>query len=167
MSATTAASSTSTVHRVLHATLGVLTVVAVTAIGLLLYDRFGAPRPTEFATVSLQSVLEIKEAQFTELLMSPALSDTERTSAMKVVEELGPQLERAIDELRRECRCVLLVREAVIGRGERDLTPALLAKLGVADVDIEALRARVLQLTSGASTSGGPGSGRAVAESRK
>lgn len=60
-------------------------------------------------------------------LAGPALS------AHDLAQDFARRLPYALDDLRRECRCVIVVRGAVatLGEGMVDLTPALRVKLGM------------------------------------
>lgn len=101
--------------------------------------------PLPIATVDLQSVVEAKELQFTDIVTRAGATDADRDRAYQLVARLGGELEKAVDELRNECKCMVLVRAAVVGSAPNDLTASLRQKMGVAEVDVAALRERLRQ----------------------
>lgn len=126
--------------RVAFVSLACSTLVAV---AYHVLTRSNAPLP--IATVDLQSVVEAKELQFTEIVTRAGATDVDRERAYQLVSRLGDELEVAVGELRNECRCLVLVRAAVVGSSQNDLTAALRKKLGVSEVDVAALREKLLQ----------------------
>lgn len=97
------------------------------------------------ATIDLQSVVDAKELQFTEIVTRPGATDADRDRAYQLVSTLGGELESAVRDIRAECGCTLLVRAAVVGSAHADLTPALRARLGIADIDVASLREKLRQ----------------------
>lgn len=126
--------------RVAFVSLACSTLVAV---GYHMLTRAHAPLP--IATVDLQSVVEAKELQFTDIVTRTGATDADRDQAYQLVSKLGGELEAAVNELRRECNCLVLVRAAVVGSAQSDLTAALRQKMGVAEVDVAALREKLRQ----------------------
>jgi len=115
----------------------------VVAAGYHMLVRSQLPLP--IATVDLQSVVEAKELQFTDIVTRAGATDADRDRAFQLVASLGGELETAVNELRNECRCMVLVRAAVVGSAPNDLTGALRKKMGVSEVDVAALRERLRQ----------------------
>ena len=115
----------------------------IAALAVFLYDRLLAPRPRPIAVVNLQSVLEAKEAQFSDIVVRQGISDAERKQAVDSVDWMMANLRPALAALSAECNCILLIREAVVGPAELDLTPQLLGKVGLADINVDEVRARV------------------------
>lgn len=109
-----------------------LTSVALT-VGLIAIYHFWLARPSAgFAVVDIASVVRVKEAEFTALLSRPEVSDKERMAAYQLVSRMGPEIERAVGELQKECACTIIVKSAVIAGAAEDLTPRLKEKLGIA-----------------------------------
>jgi hypothetical protein len=113
------------------------------AVGYHMLTRAHVPLP--IATVDLQSVVEAKELQFTDIVTRAGATDADRDRAYQLVAKLGGELETAVNELRNECKCMVLVRAAVVGSAPNDLTASLRQKLGVAEVDVGDLREKLRQ----------------------
>jgi len=108
-----------------------LTSVAFT-VGLIAIYHFWLARPSAgFAVVDIASVVRVKEAEFTALLSRPEVSDKERMAAYQLVSRMGPEIERAVGELQKECACTIIVKSAVIAGVAEDLTPRLKEMLGM------------------------------------
>lgn len=116
------------------------TAVATVSAYHLLQRRSATP---PLATVDLQGVIEAKELQFTEIITKPGITDADRAQAYELVARIGSEVERAVEQLGEECECVVLVRAAVVGRSLPDLTESLRQKMGVADLDVAAVRERL------------------------
>lgn len=97
------------------------------------------------ATVDLQSVLEAKQSRFAERITRPGATDSDREAALAETSELGSQLAAALHALQGDCACILLARAAVVGVYPEvaDMTPALLARLGMTEAEAKAARARL------------------------
>lgn len=114
--------------------------------------RSHAPLP--IATIDLQAVIEAKELQFTDIVTRPGVTDADRERAYQLVSRLAGELETAVRELRRDCNCLVLVSAAVVGRADMDLTNVLRERMGVAEVNVAALREKLRpRLTNSAESS--------------
>ena len=122
---------------------GALVSLALVALAVFLYDRLLAPRPRAIAVVSFRAVLEAKEAQFSEVVARPGVSDAERQKAVDAIDSLVSNLGPTIAALAADCNCIVLVKEAVVGSADIDLTPQLIGKLGLGDVNVAEIRARL------------------------
>lgn len=101
----------------------------VTGIGLAAYDRWGLRPPLVIGTVDLAEVYRAKETQFMQLLTASGGED-ERQQALDMARSFSQRLPAALDELPRECACLVIVRSAVVGSPHAlDLTPALRRKV--------------------------------------
>ena len=120
---------------------GALVSLALVALAVFLYDRLLAPRPRAIAVVSFQAVLEAKEAQFSDVVARPGVSDAERQKAVDAIDSLVSNLGPTIAALAADCNCIVLVKEAVVGSADIDLTPQLIGKLGLGDVNVAEIRA--------------------------
>ena len=101
--------------------------------GLLIagYHHFVAKRDAGFVVVDIASIVKAREVQFTELLSRPGVGDQERMQAYQLVSRMGPEIEKAIQELQKECACTIMVKSAVIAGPTRDLTGRLREMLGI------------------------------------
>jgi len=84
------------------------------------YAFWLAPRPQHFAQVDMEAVLKSRQKDFADLI-----AKGKGEAAYDLASRMGPSLARAMGELGRECKCVLLVSSAVAGDGLTDLTPRL------------------------------------------
>ncbi|PZQ02071.1 MAG: hypothetical protein DI587_03450 [Variovorax paradoxus] len=107
----------------------VLVSAAVVGSALLAYDRWVLRPALVIGIVDLSEVYRAKEAQFTQLMTAPAGED-ERQRALALARSFSQRLPAALDELPRECGCLVVVRTAVVGSPQaRDLTPTLRRKV--------------------------------------
>jgi hypothetical protein len=111
----------------LWATVAVAGLVSAGAVAV--YDQW-ILRPTlAIGTVDLAEVYRAKETQFTQLLTASAGED-ERQQALALARSFSQRLPTALEELPYECRCLVIVRTALVGSPRaRDLTPALRRKV--------------------------------------
>lgn len=117
--------------------------VAVSWLSIVVYDRFLKAPPRLVATIGLQDVLEAKQAQFAEIVSRPGATDADRNRALDAVEQIAPQLSKAITELSHDCNCLVLVKEAVVGNSDLDLTPQLMQRMGTSPAALDAVRSRL------------------------
>ena len=113
----------------LHAGLTALLVAS----GLAAYDRWVVRPALVVGVVDLSEVYRAKEAQFTQLLTaaSGAGSEGERERALSMARSFSQRLPVALDELPRECGCLVVLKSAVAGPTPRtvDLTAHLRRKV--------------------------------------
>jgi hypothetical protein len=102
----------------------------VVAIALAIYDRLVVLPSQRIGVVDLAEVYRAKEAQFSRLLTTSG-SDADRHHAMALAAEFAQRLPVALEELPRECRCLVVVKASVVGSAPQvmDLTPALKRKV--------------------------------------
>lgn len=122
-----------------------LIAAVVVAGSLLVYDRFalrpalasgnttaanmGAMVVAAVGVVDVAEVYRAKEAEFT-LLLTTSSSEEERQKALQMARVFAQRLPAALDELPRDCACLVLVKSAVAGVPPgRDLTPLLRRKV--------------------------------------
>ncbi len=99
------------------------------AAGLALYDRLVLRPALVIGVVDLSEVYRAKEAEFTQLLTRTG-SDAERDKALAMARSFSQRLPTALDELPRECGCLVVLKTAVAGAPRSlDLTPALRRKV--------------------------------------
>jgi len=104
--------------------------VVVVAIALALYDRLVFRPAQTVGVVDIADVYRAKEAQFAQLL-THAGSDDDRARAMALARAFAQRLPAALDELPRECRCLVLVKSSLAGSTPNtiDLTGQLQKKV--------------------------------------
>lgn len=109
----------------LHTTLAALCVV----LGLAAYDRWVLRPPLVIGVVDLSEVYRAKESEFTQLL-TQAGSEEERQRALTLARSFSQRLPAALDELPRDCACLVILKTAVAGAPRAlDLTPVLRRKV--------------------------------------
>lgn len=106
------------------ALLALLLSVAITvAIVMLYHHRYAASG--SYATVDIGAIVKERETQFAALLSKPDVRDQDRQAAFRLVQKLGPEIERSVGVLQQECKCTILVKSAVIAGPAIDLTARL------------------------------------------
>lgn len=97
---------------------------------LVAYDR-AVVRPAQLiGVVDVAEVYRQKEAEFTQIL-TRAASDGEREQAMRMARSFAQRLPLALEELPRECGCLVVLKTAVAAPAPRtvDLTAHLRRKV--------------------------------------
>lgn len=108
----------------------VLATLLVVAAALAAYDRL-VVRPAQIVgVVDVGEVYRQKEAEFT-LILTKAGSDDERQKAMVMARAFAQRLPVALEELPRECGCLVVLKSAIAGPTPRtlDLTAHLRRKV--------------------------------------
>ena len=102
----------------------------ISACFVLAYDRLVFRPSNRIAIVDLSEVYRAKEAQYAQILTS-SKSDDERKDALATATTFARRLPVALDELPKECNCLVMLKTAVVGSSAHliDLTPVLKAKL--------------------------------------
>jgi hypothetical protein len=118
--------------------LGVATILVHAAVALLIvlgtlaaYDRVVVRPAQRVGIVDVGEVYRQKEAEFTQLL-TRATTDADRERAFALARSFSQRLPAALEELPRDCACLVVLKSAVAGRTPRtvDLTALLQQKLG-------------------------------------
>ena len=107
-----------------------LSSLLIVSAALALYDRV-VIRPGQLVgVVDVGEVYRQKEAEFT-LILTRANSDDERQKAMLMARTFAQRLPMALEELPRDCGCLVVLRSAVAGATPRtvDLTAHLKRKV--------------------------------------
>ncbi|WP_136415864.1 hypothetical protein [Herbaspirillum sp. ST 5-3] len=104
--------------------------IVVVAIALVLYDRLIFRPSQQVGVVDIGEVYRAKEAQFAQLLTHGG-TDDERQQAMTLAKQFAQRLPVALDELPRDCNCLVVVKATVVGSRPNvvDLTPLLKKKV--------------------------------------
>ena len=110
-------------------TQALVTLFVVTA-ALTAYDRLVLKPALVIGVVDVAEVYRAKEAEFTQLL-TQARSEADRQKALVMARAFAQRLPLALDELPRECNCLVILRTAVAGPTPNtvDLTAQLRKKL--------------------------------------
>jgi len=97
---------------------------------LLAYDRAVAHPAQLIGVVDVGEVYRLKEAEFTQIVTRTS-SDDERQKALLMARRFAQRLPLALEELPRDCRCLVVVRAAVAGSPPNsvDLTALLKHKV--------------------------------------
>jgi hypothetical protein len=111
--------------------LAALTSIVVTAVGLLIYHWSG-PAPIKLATINIGEVMQIKELQLTNRAAGAGVTDRERAQVFEEISQFPVQIEQALAAMQSECKCVLIVRAAIVSGVNQDLTENLKGRLGMA-----------------------------------
>jgi hypothetical protein len=100
------------------------------AASLLLYDRLVLRPALVIGVVDLADVYRAKEAEFTRLLTKAGDAEQDRVKALALAQRFSERLPAVLDELPRECACLVVLKSAVAGAPySLDLTPALRRKV--------------------------------------
>ena len=102
----------------------------IVAAALAAYDRWVVRPGQVIGLVDVGEIYRQKEAEFTQLL-TRAGSDGERDKAFAMARSFSQRLPLALEELPRDCGCLVVLKSAVAGPTPRtlDLTAALRRKV--------------------------------------
>jgi hypothetical protein len=97
---------------------------------LAIYDRYVARPARLVGIVDVAEVYRTKEAEFTQLLTKTP-SDEERQKALLMARAFAQRLPLALEQLPRECGCLVILKGAVAGASPYtvDLSPRLRPKV--------------------------------------
>ena len=119
---------------VLHWLAHGLATLFVVAASLAAYDRWVLRPALVVGVVDVAEVYRAKEAEFTQILtktLSQPHSEEDRQKALSMARAFAQRLPAALDELPRECGCLVLLKTAVAGPTPNtvDLTAQLRRKV--------------------------------------
>jgi len=111
-----------------------LVTLFVVAASLMAYDRLILRPALVIGVVDVAEVYRAKEAEFTQILtkaLSQPNSEEDRQKALVMARAFAQRLPLALDELPRECNCLVILRTAVAGPTPNtiDLTAQLRRKV--------------------------------------
>ncbi|MFZ5507878.1 MAG: hypothetical protein ACOY7P_20515 [Pseudomonadota bacterium] len=111
-----------------------LVTLFVVAASLAAYDRWVLRPALVVGVVDVAEVYRAKEAEFTQILtktLSQPHSEEDRQKALSMAKTFAQRLPAALDELPRECGCLVLLKTAVAGPTPNtvDLTARLRRKV--------------------------------------
>lgn len=98
--------------------------------GLALYDRIVVRPALVVGVVDVAEVYRAKEAEFTQILTKTALEE-DRQKALLMARVFAQRLPVALEELPRDCNCLVVLKSAIAGWTSHtvDLTPLLRKKV--------------------------------------
>jgi hypothetical protein len=104
--------------------------VLIVAAGLALYDHTVIRPALVIGMVDVAEVYRAKETEFTQLLTRTTL-DEDRQKALLMARAFAQRLPVALEELPRDCSCLVILKSAVAGPTPHtlDLTPLLRRKV--------------------------------------
>lgn len=104
--------------------------VLVAAGGLALYDRLVVRPALRLGVVDVSEVYRAKEAEFTQILTKTSLEE-DRQKALVMARSFAQRLPVALEELPRDCGCLVVLKSAIAGPTPHtvDLTPLLRRKV--------------------------------------
>jgi hypothetical protein len=107
-----------------------VTAAITSAAGIFAYDRVIVRPALQIGIVDLAEIYRAKEAEFAQMLAASA-SEEERQRALALARQFAQRLPEALDELPRECRCLVILRSALAGATPNgiDLTAVLKKKV--------------------------------------
>ena len=113
-----------------HAAIAGFIAALVVAGAIAAYDRLVVRPGQRLGVVDLSEVYRQKEAEFTQIV-TRATSEYERDQAIVMARDFAQRLPAALEELPRECGCLVVLRSAVAGTSPRtiDLTARLRQKV--------------------------------------
>lgn len=100
------------------------------AAGLALYDRTVIRPALVIGMVDVADVYRTKEAEFTQILTRTTLEE-DRQKALLMARAFAQRLPVALEELPRDCGCLVILKSAIAGPTPHilDLTPLLRRKM--------------------------------------
>jgi hypothetical protein len=104
--------------------------ILIVAAGLALYDHTVIRPALVIGMVDVAEVYRAKETEFTQLLTRTTL-DEDRQKALLMARAFAQRLPVALEELPRDCSCLVILKSAVAGPTPHtlDLTPLLRRKV--------------------------------------
>lgn len=100
------------------------------ALGITAYDRWVLRPALVVGVVDLSEVYRAKEAEFTQILTRTTLEE-DRQKALLMARAFAQRLPVALEELPRDCGCLVVLKSAIAGPTPHtlDLTPLLRRKV--------------------------------------
>ena len=107
-----------------------LVTLFVVAASLAAYDRLVLRPALVIGVVDVAEVYRAKEAEFTQILTKTS-SEEDRQKALLMARAFAQRLPAALDELPRECNCLVVLKTAIAGATPNtiDLTASLRRKV--------------------------------------
>ena len=105
----------------------------VATVGIAAYHHYVRSPADRIGVIDVTEVYRLKEKEFTDLVTRAGASEADKDKAMAQAESFARDLPQALEELPRECGCLVLLRNAIAANTPAtiDLTPALKRKVGL------------------------------------
>lgn len=102
----------------------------IVAVALLAYDRIVVRPARLIGVVDVGEVYRLKEAEFTQIVTKGS-SEEDRQRALTMARQFAQRLPVALEELPRDCACLVVIRSAIAGipPNATDLTGVLKRKV--------------------------------------
>lgn len=110
--------------------------LGVMLIGQLVYHQWFSKPLQRVVTVDLNEVLGLKQIQLTMQATKPGATDSDRAAAYDAIGQFGKDIESTLNDMQRDCNCLLVVRAAVLKGQNEDLTNELKKRLGLEQVSL-------------------------------
>lgn len=104
---------------------------------------FAKPAAVKVGVIDLPGIVEIEELSLTASMMGSQVTDADRANAFERVKSFGPKLEAAVDQAKKECGCILLTRNAMVGQSNFDQTARVKEILGMGGINAAELREKI------------------------
>ncbi len=115
-------------------------IVAVTLVG---YHLFFYSKVAKFGVVDLESVLETNQLMLMDKVSGGSVTDQDRLSAFNAAKDFGKDLDKALNQIKSECGCSILVSSALIVGETKDYTTDIKEMLGLDKVNVDLLKQKM------------------------
>lgn len=115
---------------VTHSLLQIQLTLLIVAAALALYEHHIARPRLRIGVVDVAAVYRQKESEFTRLV-TQGQNEEQRDQALQLARHFARRLPAALEQLPRDCQCLVVVRSAIAGNPPQaiDLTPRLRRQL--------------------------------------
>jgi len=123
---------------VLATLINICAVLILVTIQIMVYHNFFVVPaiPPRIAALDVNEVLEVKQLQETMLLLKGGMSEQNAMVIYNDIANFARSMDTEVRKLQEECKCVLVVRAAVMtGARVDDLTPLIKERLGMAGLE--------------------------------
>jgi hypothetical protein len=117
--------------------------LVVASLSMAGYHYYVVSKLPKFGTVDIESVLEANQLMLMNRVTGDKVTDGDRLAAIEVAKSFGPNLDKALTQLKEECDCDLIVRSAMIIGASPDYTHRIKRLMGLGDVNVEALKLKL------------------------
>lgn len=106
--------------------------VLICAISLALYDRYvRVPRTPTFGTIDIAALFTEQQKHFTDALTKADQSEADKAKLMVSAERFARALDDNIKQVQRDCRCILIAKQALLSDSlVPDWTPIIRKRMG-------------------------------------
>jgi hypothetical protein len=113
--------------------LNALVTLLIVGGALWAYDRYRLVPVSRIGVIDVAETYRQKEAQFVASVTNRSADSSDPNLASEFATQFANQLTEALEALPEECKCLVLLKPAVVGRSMNivDLTPGLRVKVGL------------------------------------